>query len=73
MAAAATAAAAAAAGANFGMNWEAITIEFVEQNCGGSSLYCGRCGEFHDRDAFSSGRNGQQRANPRFCLRGAPV
>ena len=55
------------------MNWEAITIEFVEQNCGGSSLYCGRCGEFHDRDAFSSGRNGQQRANPRFCLRGAPV
>ena len=54
------------------MNWAAITTQYVEEHTGGLSLYCGRCGEFHGKDAFTSGPNGQQRESPRFCFRGRP-
>ena len=45
---------------NFEMYWSSVTIEFVENNCRRPSLYCGRCAEFHDVEAFSSTWTGTQ-------------
>ena len=56
------------------MDWEAITIDFVETTTGGGSLYCVGCGAFHDRDSFSAGRHGQRlAARPRYCTKGKPA
>ena len=58
---------------NFEMYWSSVTIEFVENNCRRPSLYCGRCAEFHDVEAFSSGSTGQRRERVRYCSAGKPA
>ena len=64
----------AAPAPNFEMYWNTITIEFVENNCRRPSVYCGRCAEFYDVDAFvSSESTGQRRARVRYCSAGKPA